>query len=103
MTSKPGVEGLHLYTVPEVAGILRVKKGYVYELIYTGRLRSVRLSQRRIGVTNHQLKQYLEQETQGQAENLCLASLLKEEIKNCGESQKEGAKPIHHYGISGPG
>ncbi|MDD2443512.1 MAG: helix-turn-helix domain-containing protein [Desulfotomaculaceae bacterium] len=27
------------YTVPEVAKILRVKKGFVYELVYTGRLK----------------------------------------------------------------
>ncbi len=64
MTFKPDADDIRLYTVPEVAGILRVKKGYVYELIYTGRLRSVRLSERRIRVSNDQLRQYLE----GQAE-----------------------------------
>ncbi|OQA11288.1 MAG: Helix-turn-helix domain protein [Firmicutes bacterium ADurb.Bin373] len=69
MAFKPGVEGLRLYTVPEVAGILRVKKGYVYELIYTGRLQAIKLSERRIRITNDQLMQYLEQETQGRAEN----------------------------------
>lgn len=34
-----------LYTVPEVAKILRVKKGFVYELIYTGRLEALKLSE----------------------------------------------------------
>lgn len=38
------------YTVPEVARILRVKKGFVYELIYTGRLKAIRLSERRMRI-----------------------------------------------------
>ena len=67
---KPDTDDIRIYTVPEIAGILRVRKGYVYELIYTGRLQSFKLSERRIRVTNDQLLQYLEQqETQGQAEN----------------------------------
>lgn len=41
---------MQFYTVPEVAKILRVKKGYVYELIYQKRLRALRLSERRIRI-----------------------------------------------------
>ena len=32
------------YTVEQVAKVLQVKKGFIYDLIYTGRLRAVRLS-----------------------------------------------------------
>ncbi len=49
-----------LYTVPEVAKILRVKKGFVYELIYTGRLEALKLSERRIRISEEAVAAYLE-------------------------------------------
>jgi excisionase family DNA binding protein len=51
-----------IYTVTEVAEKLKVRKGYVYELIYTGRLQAVRLSERRFRVTEQSLNDFIEQE-----------------------------------------
>lgn len=52
-----------MYTVPEVARILRVKKGYIYELIYQGRLRAIKLSERRIRVPQKALEEFIEKES----------------------------------------
>ncbi len=49
-----------LYTVPEVAKILRVKKGFIYELIYTGKLEVIKLSERRIRIAEEAVKMYVE-------------------------------------------
>lgn len=51
---------MQLYTVPEVAKILKVKKGFVYELIYTGRLGAIKLSERRIRITDEAVRAYIE-------------------------------------------
>jgi len=51
---------MQLYTVIEVAKILKVKKGFVYELIYTGRLKAVKLSERRIRITEEDVRAYIE-------------------------------------------
>ncbi|WP_027717776.1 helix-turn-helix domain-containing protein [Desulfovirgula thermocuniculi] len=51
---------IQLYTVPEVARMLRVKKGFIYELIYTGRLEALKLSGRRIRITEEAIKNYLD-------------------------------------------
>ncbi|MGQ9498212.1 MAG: helix-turn-helix domain-containing protein [Desulfotomaculales bacterium] len=51
------------YTVREVAKILRVKKGYVYELLAQGRLRALRLSERRIRIPAEALEEFVRQET----------------------------------------
>jgi len=45
-----------------VAKMLRVKKAYVYELVATGRLKAIRLSERRLRITEEALKDYLEVE-----------------------------------------
>lgn len=64
---------IKLYTVSEVAKILRVKKSYIYELIYTGQLKAIRMSQRRYRIMEEDLVQYLnhlkEQEKQNRAAN----------------------------------
>lgn len=38
------------YTVPEVAELLKVKKAYVYDLINFGKLKAIKLSERRTRV-----------------------------------------------------
>lgn len=53
---------MQLYTVAEVAKILRVRKSFVYELVAQGRLRALRLSSRRIRIPEEALRQFLEQE-----------------------------------------
>ncbi len=53
---------MRVYTVSEVAKILRVRKNFVYELIYTGRLNAVRLSERRFRVTEEALQEFMKQE-----------------------------------------
>lgn len=54
---------MQFYTVPEVAKILRVKKAYVYELVYQGRLKALRLSERRIRISDEALEEFVRQET----------------------------------------
>jgi len=66
---------MQLYTVPEVAKILRVKKGYVYELIYTKRLKALRMSERRIRVSEESLKTFLKQEMSTSTENMTVPAL----------------------------
>lgn len=51
------------YTVHEVAKILRVRKSYVYELVAQGRLRALRLSERRIRIPAEALEEFVRQET----------------------------------------
>lgn len=51
-----------LYTVPEVAKILHVKKAYVYDLIYTGRICALRLSVRRFRISSEALNEFIKTE-----------------------------------------
>ena len=51
---------MKLYTVAEVMRMLKVRKSYVYELIYTGKLRAVKLSKRRLRITEEALREFLE-------------------------------------------
>ncbi|MGI6405530.1 MAG: helix-turn-helix domain-containing protein [Syntrophaceticus sp.] len=51
---------VQLYTVPETAKLLRVKKSYVYELIYTGQLKAIRLSERRFRVREQAIVEFIE-------------------------------------------
>lgn len=46
----------------EVARMLKVRKGYVYELIYAGQLRAVQMSERRLRITEDALKEFLEKQ-----------------------------------------
>lgn len=49
------VLALKFYTVAEVAKMLRVRKSFVYELVARGKLRAVRLSEKRIRVPEEAL------------------------------------------------
>lgn len=51
---------MQVYTAAEVARMLKVRKAYVYELIYTGRLRAVQMSERRLRITEDALREFLE-------------------------------------------
>lgn len=50
------------FTVSEVAKSIGVGKGYVYELIYTGRLKAIRLSERRFRISEESLQDFIKQE-----------------------------------------
>ncbi len=54
-----GGDSMEIYTVADIASILQVRKGYVYELIYTGKLQAVRLSTRRVRITKTALDDFL--------------------------------------------
>ncbi|OCZ52187.1 helix-turn-helix domain-containing protein [Dehalobacter sp. TeCB1] len=47
------------YTVTEVAEILKVKKAYIYDLINFGKLKSIKLSERRTRVSLTDFNNYL--------------------------------------------
>lgn len=64
------------YTAEQVAKILQIKKGFVYDLIYTGRLRAIRLSERRIRITEDALQDFLQQEEDIVTENISPYSRL---------------------------
>ena len=51
---------LKLLTAPEVAKILQVGKGVIYELIHRKKLKAYRLGERRIRVPEEAVKEYLE-------------------------------------------
>ena len=53
---------MQTYTVEQIAKILQVRKNFVYDLIYTGRLRAVRLSERRFRISEAALAEFLLQE-----------------------------------------
>jgi len=54
-----GVNIINLYTVPEIAEMLKVRKNYVYELIYTGELKAIRLSERRFRISENALNNFI--------------------------------------------
>jgi excisionase family DNA binding protein len=58
-----------MYTVEQIAKNLQVRKAFVYELIVTGRLRAVRLSERRFRITENALQEFLEKEEASTREN----------------------------------
>ena len=41
---------MQFYPVSEVAKILRVRKTFVYEMVYSGRIKALQLSKRRIRI-----------------------------------------------------
>lgn len=53
---------MKFYTAPEVAKMLRVRKAYVYELVAQGRLRALKLSERRLRISEEALREFLEKE-----------------------------------------
>jgi len=50
------------YTVAQVAEILKIRKNYIYDLIYKGQLEAVRLSEKRFRISDDALKEYLEKQ-----------------------------------------
>lgn len=54
---------VQFYTASEVAKILRIRKSYVYELIYQGKPRAVKLSERRLRIPQEAIKELVEKES----------------------------------------
>lgn len=52
---------MRLYKVSEVSKILQINKDRVYELIYSGQLKAIRLSRRGIRITEDALKEFLQE------------------------------------------
>lgn len=73
------------YTVSEVAKILKVSKSYVYELIYSNRIPSIKLSERRIRILKESLNNFIKEEIDKPiANNIIIA-----------RPPKRGRKPKH--------
>ncbi|MDK2888418.1 MAG: hypothetical protein PWP72_1296 [Thermoanaerobacter sp.] len=53
---------MKFYTAPEVAKMLRVRKAYVYELVAQGRLKALKLSERRLRISEEALREFLKKE-----------------------------------------
>ena len=47
------------YTPAELAKLLRVRKSYVYELLSSRRIKSIRLSERRTRIPESEVEEYL--------------------------------------------
>ncbi len=50
------------YTVAQVAEMLKIRKNYIYDLIYKGELEAVRLSEKRFRISDDALKEYLDKQ-----------------------------------------
>jgi len=61
---------IKVYTVPEVAKILRISKNTAYELVYTGKLKAVRIGDKKknMRITEEALRKFLEKEEEGRTE-----------------------------------
>jgi excisionase family DNA binding protein len=55
------IDVTQLYTATEVAKMLRVKKNYVYELVYSKQLDAIRLSERRFRFTQAAIDKYIKE------------------------------------------
>lgn len=62
LAAKKGVLAIQVYTVPEVAKILKISKNQVYTLIYEKRLKAIRLSKRGFRVSEEALHEFLKKE-----------------------------------------
>lgn len=51
-----------LFSVKEVAQNLQVSRGFVYDLIYSGRIKAIKLSRNRLRITDTALTEFLRQE-----------------------------------------
>ncbi len=51
-----------LFTVAQAAKILKVNKNYIYQLIYTNKLKAIRLSERRFRISQQALDDFIRQE-----------------------------------------
>lgn len=56
----PKAKANELYTINEVAALLKVHRNTAYSLVKSGRIKSVQLSQRRTRVTRRALENYVE-------------------------------------------
>jgi len=54
------LEPISYYTVPEVATLLKFKKNYIYDLIGQGRLKAIRVSERRTRIPSDALSEFLQ-------------------------------------------
>ncbi|ACV62320.1 DNA binding domain protein, excisionase family [Desulfofarcimen acetoxidans DSM 771] len=54
---------MQFYTVSEVAKILRVRKTLVYEMVYSGRIKAIQLSKRRIRIAESSISEFIEKES----------------------------------------
>lgn len=59
---------MDLFTVAEVAKKLRVRKSFVYELIYTKRLKAIKMSERRIRISSTVLNEFVNRNFSEEAE-----------------------------------
>lgn len=50
---------INYYTVPEVAALLKFKKNYIYDLIGQGRLKAIRVSERRTRISVDALAEFI--------------------------------------------
>lgn len=53
------MESISYYTVPEVATLLKFKKNYIYDLIGQGRLKAIRVSERRTRISSDALAEFI--------------------------------------------
>lgn len=61
---------MQIYTVEQVSKILQIRKSYTYDLIYSGRLKAVRLSERRFRISEESLRAFIRQEEAAHAQNI---------------------------------
>lgn len=64
------------YTVKQVAQMLQVGRGQVYDLIYMGKIKAIRLSERCIRISESALQEFIKNAEQ----DTCHISLLEEAI-----------------------
>ena len=64
------MQAINIYTVEQVAKKLMVRKGFVYDLIYTGRLTAIRLSERRFRISEEALISFIEKEEAAYEQNI---------------------------------
>lgn len=68
------------YTVEQVARMLGVRKGFIYDLIYTRRIRAIRLSERRFRITQQALDDFISQEEEKVASAKIFSTSLQLEV-----------------------
>ena len=59
------MRAMEFFKVSEVARLLRVKKGYVYELVAQGEIKALRLSKNRIRIPEEALREFVEKTVRG--------------------------------------
>jgi excisionase family DNA binding protein len=77
------MKAINVYTAEQVSKILQVRKAYVYDLIYTGRLKAIRLSKRRFRITEAALRDFLQQEEDAHAEYIRVSGFSQPREVDC--------------------